>query len=97
MDRVGILPIGANDRFQAPVWNPVMGFRIGRHIRNIQNSTLSMPERQRRRRSGGKRWDIRLHATKRRERFEPEWPGTVGLILALVTAAAILIMIGLGW
>jgi hypothetical protein len=74
-----------------------MGFRIQRHIHNIERATLNMPEKRRRLRSGGKRWDLHLRPTRRRDRLRnDEWVSTLAMILAMLASIAWLVWLGLG-
>jgi len=74
-----------------------MGLLIQRNIHNIERATLSMPEKRRRRRSGGKRWDIQLRPTRRRDRLRnDEWVSTLAMILAMLASIVWLVWLGLG-
>ena len=69
-----------------------MGMNIQRQINNIHRAIPDSPARKKRR-MGGKKWNIHLIATKRRDRLESEaWssvPLIVSLLIALTVAAAI--------
>ena len=72
-----------------------MGGSGGQYVRNIQRTADSVGSgRKRRRRYGGKRWDIHLRrGVRRRDRLESETRDTVLLVFALISAVVLLFSI----
>jgi len=61
-----------------------------RYVRGIERSIPEGPSRAKRRRAGGKRWNIHLRSTPRRRRSSREWISTAALLLSLGAAVLLL-------